>query len=401
MNISLNYKLIVLLFFILSLIYWPVIFSNAKFVTDEIKLITYLLILLLLSLKFNKINTYVFILLFLYFICFLIELYRFDFYLNSISFYGILFLFLLLFNNLSQSNEFQEYLISFWLIISYIIIVFSLIHFCLFAFLSINFDIFNWSESIININRITTDNISLFGKTTSVMFGEYRVHRLASYFNEPADFGIFCIINLMIINSLTFNKKDYLKNNNLRLLKILTILAGSLSLSFTFFILLVIILIRQFSKESILKLFIIFLFSVPFIILYFYSLIDLFNISSMSDRLNRMNCGIEYLVNSNTTQLFFGYGIHNNCNIYLEHLDKFQSYGFSSGYFKILTHRGLLPLLLVIASLYLVFKSKLGDFLIFLIIFLVITWHSQYLYLFLMLVLYSSYLKTNYSQQIK
>ena len=102
----------------------------------------------------------------------------------------------------------------------------------------------------------------------------------------------------------------------------------------------------------------------------FDSLVYLFNRSSLTDRIARINCGIQFFLEANVLQSLFGYGIDKQC--YIDKLGNDIPLGFSSGYFKILTHRGIIPLLLILYLIYTVLKKNFLTYILVLLIFLVI-----------------------------
>ncbi len=399
---------IIILIFLLSILYWPSVFSAHELASTEIRMTLSILLILVLFLFLQNLSFRIYILFFFLILSFTFQIiFNADIY-SFISFYLILFILILLINYFTN-NEYRETLIiKYWTFVASYVVISAIVYFIILNnFITLtrelapsgthsviimsgwNLDYFNWQETLLHPFRIATDYFNIFGKSSLIsrpILGE--VPRVSSYFNEPGDFGIFCIVNLIIIKSLNKDHLFSLKNNN-KIITLLTIFAGFLTLSVTYFLLLfVLFILEHFNRNQILF---IITFSISLIILIYNldHIVEYFVKSSLSDRLQRIKCGIQFTQNANIQQLLFGYGINKECIIFSEANDKYTTLGFSSGYFKILVHYGLLNLILVLSILWSLLRKHITSLLLFLIFFLVITWHSQYIFIFALLVLHS------------
>ena len=204
--------------------------------------------------------------------------------------------------------------------------------------------------------------------------------------------GIFCFVNLMIIKVLN-NNLFSTKNRN-KVWTTLTIIAGLLTFSFGFYILFFLFILIDFLTYKNFKYFLI-LFIIAIILPIYYFIfeysIDILSTSSLSDRLNRIICGIDYISSANIDNLLFGYGPFTHCMIYNPGLDTITSYGFSSGYMRFIVERGFINFLIILTfAWYIVKSSHFSNIIFYLIIMILVTFLDQYYALFSLLVLFST-----------
>lgn len=312
--------------------------------------------------------------------------------MNSFSLYSKIILIILYYDYLTYSEKRKFFLIKFWKIFSLTLLSFSIILFLIHSLTELNIDLFNWQELLVHPERMYNDNYSILGKTNvkSGFLGQFGVVQSSGYFNEPLDKGIFCFLNLLIIKTIN-GRIISIKNNN-KVWTLIAIIAGILTFSFGFLILLTLLIIFDILEKKYLRFFLICMilaFIYPIYLLYFQSLSDIILTTSLTDRTARLGCGLEYVLNSNTSEFLFGYGPFTHCILYNHGLGEQSTFGFSSGYSKIIVERGFTALSMILFfTIYLLRKNNL-NILFFLIIMLVVTLVDQYYALFSLLVLYS------------
>ena len=119
--------------------------------------------------------------------------------------------------------------------------------------------------------------------------------------------------------------------------------------------------------------------------------VDLLSASSLFDRYIRISCGITILSGLDIIQNLFGIGLDRSCDLYLHIVKDGIVYnpGFSSGYMKTIIGRGMLALIFLLIVLFWILRHSKISIFFYLLYFLVISWNTQYIYLFMMLVIFS------------
>ena len=380
------------LLLLLTLLTWPIVFEASVLASREIRYSIWalLLLFLLFNKRSNLLINWVFIFTFIF--LFILESLYHQTYFNSFSLYSKIILIILYYDYLTYSKKRKFFLIKFWKIFSLTILSFSIMLFIIHSLTELNIDLFNWQELLAHPKRMNIDTYSILGKTTvrSGFLGQFTVNQSSGYFNEPLDKGIFCFLNLLIIK--TINKKLFSIENNNKAWTLITIIAGIVTFSFGFILLLTLLIIYDLLDKNQFRIFLIFigLASVyPVYLLYSQSLIDIFLTTSLTDRTARLGCGLEYILNSNTSEFLFGYGPFTNCILYNNSQGQLSTFGFSSGYSKIIVERGITAFSMILFfTIYLLRKNNF-NIIFFLIIMLIVTLLDQYYALFSLLVLYS------------
>ena len=379
---------VIILFLSISMIHWPFIFEHSDISNRYTR---YLLVILILLLIVSKIRTFKFDEILIFGIIFFTALLQ--SFANSLTFENLVYfyskiLFIFLFwVYIKQKSIIDLPYLKYWKIFSSIIFIFSILTFILHSFTNIQTDYFG-IDQIINPKRVSYSYPSIFGITQEIYyrFGVTgSLHRVTSYFNEPGDLSFFCIVSLIIIKNIN-NGTIFSFNNNQKIYTFLCILTGLLCFSATFYIILFILFINDLRKSfSLFGILIILLglISIFYIENIIFEIFNFFEGTSFTNRLDRFQCGIEYLVNANIEQIFLGYGvIEKPCLIYNPKLEYMQTAGFSSGFNIVGVQYGIIALFLSIGLSFLFLKKNLLDLFIYLLCYLALSWSLQYIFLF-------------------
>ena len=388
-----------ILFFLalaLSILHWPFFFSHADVATVEIRYILWGVAIIMLSLQLNtKYSPSDFLILILISSFIFLEIILSVNPINNIlSYYSMLLLIILYFCYLKSDKKNADAFIKYWFRFSIFVMLSSIIVAIMHNLINTAFDPLNFYETYVHPKRYAVDTFSIFGKTSfkESFAGIIDIERTSGYFNEPADLGFFALINLLIIKAF-YKTNIFSVKNTAKWPSIITILAGLVSTSFTFYIsLTILIFIEMFMTKK--RFVFLILALIPIIILITLLLpnfVDLLSASSLFDRYIRISCGITILSGLDIIQNLFGIGLDRSCDLYLHIVKDGIVYnpGFSSGYMKTIIGRGMLALIFLLIVLFWILRHSKISIFFYLLYFLVISWNTQYIYLFMMLVIFS------------
>ena len=291
---------------------------------------------------------------------------------NALSTYAVIFVAYSIYRVLRTNNFTTETFLRIWMRFSLIISILAIISFFVNQFTNFNTDFvsFNSSESLFNPNY--DYKISIFGLTVFKKFPFFEVERVSSFFIEPQYAGMFFAFNLLIISKSRklFSTKYYLAS----------LLAGLLTFSITFYLVLTFLLIVNLKFKPI-NIVLTVLISLLFFVIISYSfninfetLTYIISQTSFQDRMERNLYAVEVLKDASTSKLLFGHGINN----FLKYTNDELGRGLSSGFLYLFFEFGVLLSCLVL-YLSISFSNKnLTLILISMIYLVVMPWYRYY-----------------------
>lgn len=339
--IKLNCFFLILLAFISP----PSVFSEINF-GRELRSFISLIVLILMIIQIKKIK-----LIHLCFIIILILIISLEIFLQRsllnhvLSNYTVILVAITFYVFLCSNKNNLDIFLKIWSNFSQIVCLFAIISFFFHQF--INFDAYSF-YFIDNefFNNKYDYKISVFGLTVFKNFGVVNIERVSSFFYEPQYAGLFFAFNSLLFK---FNKNLISKNFFL-----LNTLAGLLTFSITFYIILPLILLSNLKKKQ--KLFLVVIFLYIFVLAlsaYFFQDISFLKKNSLSDRINRNAFYFDIILNANFDKLLFGHGIKNFESF---DFDKFGK-GLSSGFLYLLFEFGIL-ISIYFFSLFIMFSNR-------------------------------------------
>lgn len=366
-------KIISILLILLALISPPFVFSQLPFFGKEIRGIIGIAVLLLLYLENPKLKFSEIIFFILLITILILEILSQRSSLNNaLSTYAVIFVAYSMYRVLRTNNFTTSTFLRIWMRFSLIISILAIISFFVNQFTNFNTDFvsFNSSESLFNPNY--DYKISIFGLTVFKKFPFFGVERVSSFFTEPQYAGIFFAFNLLIISksSKLFSTKYYLTS----------LLAGLLTFSITFYLVLTFLLILNLKFKPI-NIVLTVLMSLLFIVIISYSLNlnfetlnHIISQTSFQDRMERNLYAVEAIKDASSSKLLFGHGINN----FLKYTNDELGRGLSSGFLYLFFEFGVLLSCLVL-YLSISFSNKnLTLILISMIYLVVMPWYRYY-----------------------
>ena len=366
-------KIISILLILLALISPPFVFSQLPFFGKEIRGMFGIAVLLLLYLENTKLKFSEIIFFILLMTILILEILSQRSSLNNaLSTYAVIFVAYSIYRVLRTNNFSTVTFLRIWMRFSLIISILAIISFFVNQFTNFNTDFvsFNSSESLFNPNY--DYKISIFGLTVFKKFPFFEVERVSSFFIEPQYAGMFFAFNLLIISksSKLFSTKYYLAS----------LLAGLLTFSITFYLVLTFLLIVNLKFKPINILFTVLMSLLLFVIISysfninFEKLNYIISQTSFKDRMERNLYAVEVLKDSSTSKLLFGHGINN----FLKYTNDELGRGLSSGFLYLFFEFGVLLSCLVL-YLSISFSNKnLTLILISMIYLVVMPWYRYY-----------------------
>ncbi len=366
-------KIISILLILLALISPPFVFSQLPFFGKEMRGMFGIAVLLLLYLENTKLKFSEIIFFILLITILILEILSQRSSLNNaLSTYAVIFVAYSIYRVLRTNNFTTETFLRIWMRFSLIISILAIISFFVNQFTNFNTDFvsFNSSESLFNPNY--DYKISIFGLTVFKKFPFFEVERVSSFFIEPQYAGMFFAFNLLIISKSRklFSTKYYLA----------ILLAGLLTFSITFYLVLTFLLIVNLKFKPI-NIVLTVLISLLFFVIISYSfninfetLTYIISQTSFQDRMERNLYAVEVIKDASTSKLLFGHGINN----FLKYTNDELGRGLSSGFLYLFFEFGVLLSCLVL-YLSISFSNKnLTLILISMIYLVVMPWYRYY-----------------------
>lgn len=231
--------------------------------------------------------------------------------------------------------------ISIWLILSFVCFELNIVkyHYLYLGYVS------DWAGQFAQYQYYYHPLFGFISMTRQIF--NYDVGRATSVIFEPGLLAFFLGLNI-IASKYLFKKKS-----NRKIFIVSNFVAGCLTLSLTFYIVITISvllsLLNKYLSPGIMKLVLAIIMGavIPYIFLYKLNLVEE---SSFNLRSNTSDLALESIRNHSLYNFFFGEGIG---SFYEEYLS-----GINSGLMVILVEWGLLPLLYVVFTLYSLLKSK-------------------------------------------
>jgi hypothetical protein len=343
--------------FLILLIFPPFVFVNLiPSIFRSILFFIFLCILIIkefsiLKIKFSEVLSRYwthFLFLFIYLIIIIIRSFIFNFdFLISFGYY-LIFLSATLFHIIIFHSEKKivKKFIKYYIFFFKIICIFIILNFLCNLFFSINIGFLSTLFS----NENYEYNVSIFGISINKFFGPINVSRNFFYFIEPVFASIFFIFNIFFISE-CLNTKE--KNHFL----MINLIAGILTFSFLFFVLLILVFfLKSISKFKIKQIFL----GVPIALLLAFLIFSIFDSSSILERSIRFQAAFEEISTMKFIDYIFGFG-------YLKEysLDR----GFSAGILNLLLEGGAIIYLIFLYFLFSLSNSRLLFFICFISLF--------------------------------
>ena len=355
--ISMLSKYFIFFTFLILIIFPPFVFVNlipSSFRSVLFFIFLCILIIRLFSILTIKLSEVLlrywihFLFLFIYLIIIIIRslLFNFDF-LISFGYYLIFlsatFFHILFFH--SEKNFIKQF-INYYIFFFKIICISIILNFLCNLFFSINISILSTLFSSENYEY----NVSILGISIDKFFGTINVSRNFFYFIEPVFTSIFFILNIFFISE-CLNTKE--KNRFL----IINLIAGILTFSFLFFVLLILVFfLKSIFKFKIKQIILV----VPIALLLAFLIFSIFDSSSILERSIRFQSAFEEISTMKFIDYIFGFG-------YLKEysLDR----GFSAGILNLLLEAGGIIYLIFLYFLFSLSNSRLLFFICFISLF--------------------------------
>jgi hypothetical protein len=350
-------KYVLIFSFLILIIFPPFVFVNL--ISSSFRSILFFIFLCILFIKLFSISSTKlpvilskhwihFLFLFIYLIIIIIQsvLFSHDFIISFgyflILFTAIIFHIIFFFSEKTIIEKFIKYYITFFKIVCLSI----LLNFLCNLFFSIKINSLSSFLSSENYDY----NVSLFGITIDKYFGPINVSRNFFFFIEPVFTSPFFIFNIFFLaDCLSYREKNRFLSMN--------IIAGILTFSFLFFVLLIIVfLVKSISKFKIKQIII----GVPIALLSGVFIFSIFDSSSIIERLIRFQAALDEISTMKYVDYIFGFG-------YLKEyaFDR----GFSAGILNLLLEGGGIICLIVIYCLFSLSSSSLLFFICFISLF--------------------------------
>ncbi|MES9904343.1 MAG: hypothetical protein ABW168_16910 [Sedimenticola sp.] len=380
--LSLVHWRIVLIFLsvvLLALMSPPFVFSIMDYFSRELRGFIGLVVIFVVGLSVGKVKVTDFTLLMCVFFLFFLEIILAKSRVSNIlSYYAVIIVSLLLFMELRGSYFKRALFLDLWVRTAYLLSSMMVVLFIIHQFTELDTDVLGLSTMKEFESR--TYKFSLFGATLDKKIGFITLARVCGYFSEPQYAGLYCALNTMIALRL-------IKPDNYRGYLTISIVAGILTFSITFYLALFLVAYLIFLPKYIRN-------AVEFLLIMLViavvgSLFDLSGLddsgllqrTSFSDRLNRIGNSVGILANSSLFEWFLGHGVG-----YKNDFDR----GISSGVFHILVERGLIGL----GLLFLMIRHISNKDYVFIIVcafFLIaMPWYKYYIYWIAVVVFYST-----------
>jgi len=339
---------------LLALISPPFVFSEINF-GRELRIFISLIVLIFMFLQIKKIRfTHMYFLIFLIFLISLEIIIQRSKLNHVLSNYTVILVainfYIFLYYNKNNLNIFFKI----WSNFSQIISLFAIISFFLNQFIIFDTNFFYFIDNEF-FNPTYDYKITIFGLTVLKNFGVVNIERVSSFFYEPQYAGLFFALNSLLFK---YNKKLISKK-----FFILNVLAGLLTFSFTFYVILPLILVSNLERNQKILFFLFFLFFFVFVlVLSIYFFLDLkfylqdisfLQKNSFKDRMIRNIFYFEIIYNANYANILFGHGIKNFDTFDFDSFNK----GLSSGLLYLLFEFGIV-ISIYILSLLIIFSNR-------------------------------------------